>query len=129
VRVMADYGTEGLWTREGYMMLGNALPVSTALMARLRCWCRWYETNTDYCIADSTFDYVDFAATGLEIAKAIKRELPNWTIIYFDEAILHQLILTGAFIGDETTHPPQHLWDYEITTDNNLNIPHDPAPP
>lgn len=73
VRVMADYSSDGL-------------------RHRLAAWCLRYEDNTDYLPDDhpdrKPFDYAPFATEGREIALAIKAELPDWTVIYFDEAEL-----------------------------------------
>jgi hypothetical protein len=33
------------------------------------------------------FDFVAFAREGLKIAKAVKMELPHWTVTYWDEAL------------------------------------------
>jgi hypothetical protein len=38
-------------------------------------------------VSGMRFDFVAFAAKGLEIAKAVKRELPGWTVTYWDEAL------------------------------------------
>jgi hypothetical protein len=36
------------------------------------------------------FDYEPFSQEGLAIAHAIKMELPDWTVVYFDEAAYHK---------------------------------------
>ena len=33
------------------------------------------------------FDFVAFAVEGLEIARAIKRALPHWTVLYWDDSV------------------------------------------
>jgi hypothetical protein len=88
VRVMADYSSDGLWERDGCMMGREDLPISPELAARHEAWCRWYE-DSEFFMAESErtrpFDLAAFSAEGLSIAKAIKAELPDWTVIYFDE--------------------------------------------
>src|SRR6185312_8878778 len=94
VRVMADYSSDGLWHKDGCTAAAEDLPISAPLQARLRAWCDWYEQNTDYLPADERkpFDTPAFAAEGREIARAIKAELPEWTVIYLDEAELEAVI-------------------------------------
>ena len=83
VRVMADYSSDGLWAFDGAMMLREDLPISPLLAARHERWCDRYESD-DYERDDDAFDVAEFAAEGLEIARAIKDELPDWTVVYFD---------------------------------------------
>lgn len=88
VRVMADYLSTGLWGPSGASVEVERVPMSDALKARLAEWCDWYEFNEDYLPAEArkhAFDHEKFSAAGLELAKAIKAELPDWTIVYFDE--------------------------------------------
>jgi len=100
VRVMADYSSEGLWHKDGCAAAAEDLPVSEALSARLRAWCDLYEESTEYLPVDhpdrKPFDVAAFAAEGREIAKAIKAELPDWTVIYLDEAELEAVIAEGS---------------------------------
>jgi hypothetical protein len=86
VRVMADYSSDGLWAYDGVMMMREDLPISPLLAARHERWCMLYESY-DYDTPDddpAMFDITGFAAEGLLIAKAIKAELPDWTVVYFD---------------------------------------------
>ena len=57
------------------------------------------------------FDRYAFAAQGLSIARAIKAELPNWTVVYFDEAAfanrLHELTR------------PRETFEYEVAQSNS----------
>jgi hypothetical protein len=53
------------------------------LAARQHRWCLRYEGFDDE-RDDDPFDICQFAAEGLAIAQAIKAELPDWTVIYFD---------------------------------------------
>lgn len=85
VRVMCDYGAGGLWVKSGEAIWPIDLPVSNETRDRLAKWQDWFEE----CPPDgrpSQFDVVAFSAEGLAIAKAIKAELPHWTVIYHDES-------------------------------------------
>jgi hypothetical protein len=93
VKVMADHTSTGLWDSQGVSEETSFVPMSAPLLARLGAWCVWYETNEDYKSPDerrAEFDYAGFSAEGLAIAKAIKAELPDWTVVYFDEAKMRQ---------------------------------------
>ncbi|WP_052341802.1 hypothetical protein [Salinarimonas rosea] len=86
VKIMCDYSAEGVWMRGGAVAL-DGFPVSENLKARLRGWQRYYEMNA----APETevfFDVALFSRVGLDIARAVKAELPDWTVVYFDEALL-----------------------------------------
>lgn len=108
IRVMADNSSTGLWHRNGANVETSYLPVSAHLLKRLDAWCRWYERNEDYlpeAERKSAFDYQGFAAEGLLIARAIKTELPDWTVIYFDEMVYHRSFGRGV---------PREAYQYEI---------------
>ena len=91
VKVMADYSSTGLWDSQGCSVEETFAPMSAALLERLRAWCRWYESNEDYNPEPvEQFDYAAFSAEGLNIARALKAELPDWTVVYFDEAKMVQ---------------------------------------
>src|SRR5687767_10881130 len=81
VRIMCDYTAEGVWHKDG---LGAAaeLPVDATLIERILRWQAWFETA----LYDDNFDDSAFAAEGLAIAKAVKDALPDWTVVYFDQA-------------------------------------------
>lgn len=72
------------------MMARDDLPISLALSIRHEVWCEWYDLQCeDYLPLEERtkhFDSKAFAAEGLLIAKAIKAELPDWTVVYFDES-------------------------------------------
>ena len=90
VRIVADYCSCG------YQLAGEAaraydvLPVSDGLLARLSEWNDRYESCDPQAYEDvggAHFDFIAFAADGLEIARAVKRALPRWTVLYWDEAV------------------------------------------
>ncbi|RFD18455.1 hypothetical protein DY926_16605 [Komagataeibacter melaceti] len=87
VRIMGEYDCEGVWHRDGCLTCADELPVSGRLRERLRAWAQRYN-NFDFPPEENSppFDMETFARDGLEIARAIKAELPDWTVIYFDES-------------------------------------------
>ena len=98
IKLMADYSSTGLWCEYGTNLGPHNLPVSKELHERIRLWCEEYEKNDDWLPIDErsgVFDLRLFAANGLEIAKAIKEELPDWTVIYFDEYELDRQYLNA----------------------------------
>ena len=74
VRVMAEYSSDGLWSRDGLMMSRADLPVSRALRERHAEGCLWYEQSEFFVGPEqrtADFDVEAFAAEGLAIARAI----------------------------------------------------------
>ena len=107
VRIMADTCAEGVWDRDGANRCVDQLPVSPDLQGRILAWQDWYDRcddEEDPGYAD--FDRAAFAAEGLAIAKAVKTGLPDWTVIYFDEA--------KPTLGWKPGQPRDHF-EYEIT--------------
>jgi hypothetical protein len=90
----------------------GALPVSGDLLERLLQWNFRYEDGCDPLayedLSGSRFDFVAFAAEGLALARAVKRELPGWTVLYRDEAMDWRLSREPRFY-DRT------LVEYEVT--------------
>jgi hypothetical protein len=78
---MADYGTAGIWDHDGNPLDPARLPLSPQLRARLTRWCALFERSFE-----AEIDLEAFAAEGRAIARAVKAELPDWSIVYFDEA-------------------------------------------
>ncbi|MFZ5735517.1 MAG: hypothetical protein ACOY6K_01365 [Pseudomonadota bacterium] len=105
VRIMCDYSAEGVWDKQGRSVSAEDLPVPSDIHRMLLGWQEWYEA------ADSTdadrlpFDGAAHAAFGLYIARRVKRALPDWTVIYFDES---KLPPRGA------PDLPRHVFEYEI---------------
>ena len=89
VKVMADYGCEGLWDLEGCPLTEEeiqALGLDAFILNRLKKWANWYEANDDWSEeSELNFDYEGFAKEGKAIAIEIKKRLPDYAIWYFDE--------------------------------------------
>ena len=101
VRIMADFYADGVWNLAGESCLSDDLPISTALLKRLQAWQEWYDRDCDQ--EERIFDLKAFAAEGLAIARAVKAELPDWTVVYHDES------KAGDYRG------PRFVFEYEIT--------------
>jgi hypothetical protein len=96
VRVMADILADGVWDVSGCGRSCEELPISAALVARIRAWQEWHDRFNDEVERDDGDETVEsppgwdigaFAAEGLDLAKALKAELgPDWTVVYHDEA-------------------------------------------
>ena len=78
---MADYGSAGVWDHDGAPLNPARLPLSPKLRARLARWCARFEKSFE-----GEIDLEAFAAEGRAVARAVKAELPGWSIVYFDEA-------------------------------------------
>jgi hypothetical protein len=90
VRIMCDFGADGIWDRDGAPGAISELPITLALMQRIFRWQEDYEEFGKDSPPDPfnwTADELQgFAAEGLEIAIEVKRQLPAWTVLYHDES-------------------------------------------
>jgi hypothetical protein len=90
VRIVADYCSRGYQLLDEAARAAGELAIPDALEERLRAWNDYYDSHYDPRAFDDPsgipFDFVAFAREGLAIAKAVKRELPHWTVIYRDVA-------------------------------------------
>lgn len=85
VRIMCDFTADGVWDKEGRSCHFDELPISTEIKTMIAGWQAWYEHN-DHSGMTRWFDARAHAAFGLFIARLVKRELPDWTVTYFDDA-------------------------------------------
>ena len=85
IRIMADYWADGVWDVDGCACAADELPISAELVARLRAWQAGYDAS-DALEPAHELDAGAFGAEGLAIARAVKAELTDWTVVYFDEA-------------------------------------------
>ena len=87
VRIMCDFAADGVWNIAGESICADSLPVDDALLDRIGRWQLNYDERADE--ADSptpSFDLQAHDAEGLAIAHAVKAQLPEWTVIFFEEA-------------------------------------------
>lgn len=117
IRIVADYCASGFQLRDEGDAGADAPPLSDALIQRLAAWNARYE---DRChplayedVSGSRFDFVAFSAEGLDLARAVKRELPGWTVTYWDEA------LDWFLARDPRSYDPAKA-EYEITLQDAL---------
>ena len=97
---MADYGSAALWDPDGAPLNPNRLPLSPKLRERLARWCVRFQRSFE-----GEIDLDAFAAEGLAIARAVKAELPDWSIVYFDDAAAARRNYRGPPSSYETEIP------------------------
>jgi len=86
VRIMCDYAADGVWDDDGVACCPEDLPLPADLAARIHDWQAWYDRDcTDY-LPVNGLDVISFSMVGLAIAQAVKIALPEWTVVYYDEA-------------------------------------------
>lgn len=96
IKLMADYCSSGLWNKEGECIAIEQMPVSAELLVRVDAWVRKYDIGcTDYLSStdegyNHDFNMKAFSDEGWAIAHSIKEELPDWTVMYFDEMQFEQ---------------------------------------
>ena len=96
VRILCDFSATGVW---GAPSIANStvagFRVSDPLWQRIQDWQRWYDSQDGRKWRDPDFDLTGFIAEGYAIARAVKAELPDWVVLYSDEALLERSINTG----------------------------------
>ncbi|MGP9810348.1 hypothetical protein ACTZWT_02415 [Rhodopseudomonas sp. NSM] len=105
VRIMCDYSADGVWDKQGRSISAEDLPLPSDIQCMLLGWQEWYEASDGGGDDLPPFDGAAHAAFGLYIARKVKRALPDWTVIYFDESRLPR---SGA------PALPRHVYEYEI---------------
>jgi hypothetical protein len=86
VRVLADSCADGVWNILGEGCAADELPVTPELVARIRAWQADYDARFDLDEDVTSAEIGAFSAEGAQIARELKRQLPGWTVVYFDEA-------------------------------------------
>jgi hypothetical protein len=116
VRLMADVSAPGVWHRDGSCDVAEALPISRELMSDIYEWQYWYDAEERRHEAGTVFEMADdwdadgFAARGLELARRLKAELPDWTIVYHDIAAVKR---SGGYRAEGG----RDQWEYEVRLD------------
>jgi hypothetical protein len=111
VRILADYCSPGYQLACDQARAFRTLPVDDDLLDRLAEWAGRFETCDPRDFEDvsgARFDFVAFAAEGLEIARAVKRALPHWTVLYWDDS------LDWFLARDPRSYRPARS-EYEVT--------------
>ncbi len=113
VRLMADVCAPGLWHRDGTSGVAESLPISREMMVDIYEWQDWYDAEEHRHEAGTVFEMADdwgaegFAARGLELARRLKAELPDWTVVYHDIAAVKR---SGGYRAGSA----RQLWEYEV---------------
>jgi len=71
----------GVWDHDGAPLNPNRLPLSPRLRERLARWCARFQWSFE-----REIDLDAFVAEGRAIARAVKAEQPDWSVVYFDDA-------------------------------------------
>jgi hypothetical protein len=84
IRIMADYCADACWDRDGCSVSLDDYPLSEATKVRLREWQWFYDV---FCMeydpeAGRTFPDKQFELWGRELAIQVKRELPEYEVMY-----------------------------------------------
>ncbi len=115
VLVMGEFGSEGIWEKDGCEGAVENLPVSKDLQQRLYNWNLKYDAiqwahDEPEVEPDEPPDWREFSAQGLALAKEVKAALPDWTVMYFDEEKSADRHSSGGY-GEK----PTKYYRYEIT--------------
>lgn len=97
IKLMADYCSTGLWSKDGTVLELADLPISPELGTAITKWVQWYDVhNKDYLPLDerAEFPLQDFSNVGKELATKLKTEMPQTQVFYFDEAAWDHAFLT-----------------------------------
>ena len=84
VRIMTDYCASPVWNRDGCNADLNDLPVSKETADALTAWEDWFDCRPS---EDPLLNYDAFVDVGRRLACAVKRELPEWTVVYHDSSL------------------------------------------
>jgi hypothetical protein len=117
VRIVADYMSPGYVLADDEARRFESLPVDGDLLDRVVAWSARYERCDPKAYEDPCgmrFDFVAFAAEGLGLAKAVKRALPRWTVLYWDES------LDWYLSRDPRSYTPARS-EYEVTLKDALS--------
>lgn len=83
VRLMADYCSSGVWDEDGVNVSLNSLPIHFWLKTMITEWQAKYDREA---FDNDKFDVETFAKHGYALAVKLKQNLPDWTVMYYDEA-------------------------------------------
>ena len=117
---MADYSSTGVWNEYGASMSLGRLPISDELTTDISNWADFYDRfSTDESYPNSSspmfgnFDGERHAKSGRLLAKRLQAELPDWSVVYFDD-----MTMEHEYIVDQVTNPaawPVHVEEESYT--------------
>ena len=83
VRLMADHCSSGVWDENGTNLDIDSLPIFYWLKTMIGEWQAVYDREG---FDMDTFDVKTFSKNGYALAVKLKQNLPDWTVVYYDEA-------------------------------------------
>ena len=96
VCVMADYSATGIWRKSGAMASLRSLPVDAETIFQLGQWQFWHDNRH----SDNDILNLDhFVQFGWGLVWAIKHQLPDWTVVYWDEKHRQRLIAVRLWLS------------------------------
>lgn len=86
VLIMCDWCAEGIWSRGGGSMCLEYFPIRQSLKDRIMAWQDWWQVQPTDESEDPAVDVEAFTIEGGHLALAVKAELPDWTVEFYDHA-------------------------------------------
>ena len=86
IRLMADFCSDAVWDENGASVDINSLPIHHWLKNMIDDWQAWYDREG----FDDNFDLDLFGKHGFALAVKLKQNLPDWTIMYFNESKIQE---------------------------------------
>lgn len=112
VRIMCDDCSDGVWNQEGEDDTPEDLPILQSLRDEILAWAAEYdqifrdEHERDFKVDEPRLRA--FGAEGLRLAQEVKRQLPDWTVIYHDTSVWY------LNRRSEERDMPRERFEYEI---------------
>ena len=97
VRLMADYCSSGVWDEDGINVSLDSLPIHFWLKTMITQWQAKYDRES---FENDEFDIETFAKHGYALAVKIKQNLPDWTVMYFDESKAQSNLPKSEFLKE-----------------------------
>ena len=99
VRLMADFCSSGVWDENGTNLDIDSLPIHFWLKSMIGEWQAQYDREVDPSSMDD-FDVKTFAKHGYALAVKLKQNLPDWTVMYFDESKAYSNLPRSEFLKE-----------------------------
>ena len=115
IRVMFDYCASAVWDKEGFNRDYSDFPISVELSNAFNAWTikmdkkmwKWDSSGESELKGVTKPDIIALCDEGRALASKLKQELPDWTIIYFDDS---------KMTNDD--NQPRSTFEYEITLED-----------
>jgi len=108
IRVFVHDQGYGVWDSDNNPIDPDVLPISADLETVLGEWMGQYWNRRE---PMTTAQLEEFSQKGLIVARALKTELPTWTIIYYDDAAAARHEDDDWPFSESAAADP---WEYEI---------------